>query len=122
MDDFATTEFATVAKFPVGFVPSPELCIVVPTFNERDNIEPLVDGIATALAGIHWELIFVDDNSPDDTAKQVRLLGQVDRRVRCIERVGRRGLSSADIEGMLATSAPYVGVMDGDLQHDEGVL
>lgn len=99
-----------------------ELSIVVPTFNERDNVPLLVEKIEAILQGIRWELIFVDDNSPDGTAVQARKIAQVDRRVRCIQRIGRRGLSSACVEGFLASSAPYLAVMDGDLQHDEAIL
>src|SRR6202012_32629 len=51
-----------------------------------------------------------------------RELAASNRRVRCIQRIGRRGLSTAVIEGMLATSAPYLAVIDGDLQHDERLL
>ena len=100
----------------------PLLCVVVPTFNERDNVEIVVERLARVLRGIDWEVVFVDDDSPDGTAERVRRLGRTDRRVRCIRRVGRRGLSSASIEGMLSTSASFVAVMDGDLQHDEGLL
>jgi dolichol-phosphate mannosyltransferase len=100
----------------------PQLAVVVPTFNERGNIVALTERIATTLRDVDWELIFVDDNSPDGTADAVRALTAHDARVRCIQRVGRRGLSSACIEGMLATSAPYVAVMDADLQHDERIL
>ena len=103
-------------------VPGPELCIVVPTFNERANIEVLVDRVALALRGIDWEIIFVDDDSRDGTLDIVRRLGLANRRVRGIRRIGRRGLSSAAIEGLLSTSAPFVAVMDGDLQHDETLL
>jgi dolichol-phosphate mannosyltransferase len=102
--------------------PSPELCIVVPTFNERDNVEELVRRLNDVLDGMDWEIVFVDDDSPDGTAAQLRSLGAGDRRVRCIRRIGRRGLSSASIEGMLSTSAPLVAVMDADLQHDETLL
>ena len=97
----------------------PTLCVVVPTFNERDNVAELVRLLDATLAGIAWEVIFVDDDSPDGTAGRVRELGQADPRVRCIQRIGRRGLSSACIEGLLASSAPYLAVMDADLQHDE---
>jgi dolichol-phosphate mannosyltransferase len=69
-----------------------------------------------------WEIVFVDDDSPDGTATEVRNIAQVDPRVRCLQRVGRRGLSSACIEGMLTTSAPIIAIMDADLQHDETVL
>ncbi|RYU63263.1 glycosyltransferase family 2 protein [Methylolobus aquaticus] len=100
----------------------PEFSIVVPTYKERANVAELVARLRRVLAGIQWEVIFVDDDSPDGTADAVRELGRVDRRVRCLQRVGRRGLSSACVEGMLASSAPYVAVMDADLQHDESLL
>src|SRR5579862_1483355 len=103
-------------------LPVADLTIVVPTFNERDNIGPLLERLATVLAGISWEAIFVDDDSPDGTADAVRAIARHDARVRCLQRVGRRGLSSACIEGILASSSPYVAVMDADLQHDEGLL
>jgi len=94
----------------------------VPTFNERDNVLELVSRLERCLAGRAWEVIFVDDDSPDDTAALVRRLAQQDRRVRCLQRIGRRGLSSACVEGMLASGAPVLAVMDGDLQHDEELL
>jgi dolichol-phosphate mannosyltransferase len=101
---------------------APELSIIVPVFNEAANVGPLVELVATALEDDAWELIFVDDNSPDGTADRVKAIAATDPRVRCIRRVGRRGLSGASIEGMLSSSARYVAVMDGDLQHDERVL
>ncbi|MBV8492622.1 MAG: polyprenol monophosphomannose synthase, partial [Alphaproteobacteria bacterium] len=115
----------TPAAEDVAGVPGlagPELCVVVPTFNERDNIDLLVERLGWALQGIEWEVVFVDDDSPDGTAEHVRALGERDRRTRCIRRIGRRGLSSACIEGMLSTSAPLIAVIDGDLQHDESLL
>ena len=102
--------------------PGPELSVVIPTFNERSNVAELARRLDTCLAGIRWEAIFVDDNSPDDTAQAVRALGRDDARIRVVHRVGRRGLSTACVEGMLASSAPYVAVMDADLQHDEALL
>ena len=102
--------------------PAPELSIVVPTFKEHDNVPLLVEKLARTLEGIDWEVIFVDDNSPDGTAAAARTLGTGDARVRCIRRIGRRGLSGACIEGMLASQARYVAVMDADLQHDETLL
>jgi len=98
------------------------LTVVVPAFNERDNIELLVGRLEDALGRTAWEVVYVDDDSPDGTAAAVRELSQVDARVRCVQRIGRRGLSTAVIEGILASSAPYVAVMDADLQHDESVL
>jgi len=101
---------------------TPELCVVLPCFNERENVPVLVARLATVLAGIAWEAVFVDDNSPDGTADVIRALAQADLRIRCLKRIGRRGLSSACIEGILSTSAPYIAVMDADLQHDEALL
>src|SRR3954468_24384646 len=101
---------------------SPQLSVIVPTFNERDNVTTLYRRLETALAGVAWEVIFVDDNSPDGTWDVVRGLGRQDCRVRCIRRIGRRGLSGACIEGILASSAPCVAMIDADLQHDETQL
>jgi dolichol-phosphate mannosyltransferase len=101
---------------------APELAVVVPTYNEADNVATIVRRVGAALDGIDWELIFVDDDSPDQTWRLARDVAQSDRRVRVLQRVGRRGLSSACIEGMLATAAPYIAVIDGDLQHDETLL
>ncbi len=99
-----------------------ELAVVVPTFNERGNVALLVASLDKALAGRNWEAIFVDDDSPDGTADAARALGRSDPRVRVIQRIGRRGLSTACIEGMCATAAPVVAVIDGDMQHDEALL
>ena len=99
-----------------------ELTLVVPTFNESDNVAALVEAVAGALQGVAWELIVVDDDSPDGTADRVRRLARVDPRVRCLQRIGRRGLAGACIEGMLSSSAPFVAVMDADLQHDPTLL
>jgi dolichol-phosphate mannosyltransferase len=99
-----------------------ELTIVVPTLNERENILPLLEKIGAALPGVAWEVIFVDDDSRDGTADTVRAVGRRDPRVRCLQRLGRRGLSTACIEGVLASSSPYIAVMDADMQHDERLL
>lgn len=99
-----------------------QLAIVLPTLNERKNLRPLVDRLDAALGGIAWEAIFVDDNSADGTADEARAISLVDPRVRCIQRIGRRGLASAAIEGMCATAAPIVAVMDADHQHDPKLL
>ena len=107
---------------PPGAIVTPELSVVVPTFNERDNVTTLFRRLETALAGKAWEVIFVDDNSPDGTWDVVRGLARQDARVRCIRRIGRRGLSGACIEGILASSAPCAAVIDADLQHDETQL
>jgi dolichol-phosphate mannosyltransferase len=102
--------------------PAPELSIVVPTFNERANVPILIERLSRLLVSCDWEVVFVDDNSPDGTAAAARAIGETDSRVRCIRRIGRRGLAGACLEGMLSSQARYVAVMDADLQHDEGLL
>jgi dolichol-phosphate mannosyltransferase len=98
------------------------LSVVVPTFSERGNVAALYRKLEAALDGIAWEIVFVDDNSPDNTWDVVRGVVRQDPRVRCIRRIGGRGLSGACIEGILACSAPYAAVMDADLQHDQTQL
>src|SRR3954470_4145146 len=100
----------------------PELSVVVPAFAERDNIPRLLKALDQALVGIDWETIIVVDDAFDGSEAVVRERAQRDPRVRCVHRVGRRGLASACIEGMLASSAPYIAVIDADLQHDETLL
>lgn len=100
----------------------PELTVVVPCFNERENIRPLFELLHATLAGIEWEVIFVDDDSPDGTAEEVRALSSDHGNVGVIQRIGRRGLAGACIEGILASSAKFAAVMDADLQHDERKL
>lgn len=99
-----------------------QVAVILPTYNERANLRPLVARLDAAMGDLSWEAIYVDDNSPDGTADEARAIGLEDPRIRVIQRIGRRGLASAAIEGMLATSAPYVAVMDADLQHDPALL
>lgn len=99
-----------------------DIAVVIPTYKEVANVPRLIERLAVALDGRRWEAIFVDDDSPDGTADAARAIGRIDPRVRVIQRIGRRGLSSACIEGMCATAAPLVAVIDGDLQHDEAIL
>jgi dolichol-phosphate mannosyltransferase len=99
-----------------------EVAVVVPTLNEAANVAALIDQLSVVLAGRGWEVVFVDDNSGDGTSDVVRRIGRESRHVRIVQRVGRRGLSSAVIEGILATAAPVIAVMDGDLQHGEEAL
>jgi dolichol-phosphate mannosyltransferase len=101
---------------------SAELSLVIPTFNESGNLRELLKRVDAALTGLDWEMIVVDDNSPDGTATLAKQIANEDPRVRCLRRVNRRGLAGACIEGMLASSAPFVAVMDADLQHDESIL
>jgi dolichol-phosphate mannosyltransferase len=101
---------------------TPELCVVVPVLNEHDNVAPLIAAVDIALAGIAWEVMFVDDDSRDGTRDAIAAIAGHDPRVRMIHRIGRRGLASAFVEGAQASFAPYVAAMDGDLQHDETLL
>jgi dolichol-phosphate mannosyltransferase len=98
------------------------LSIIIPTLNERENIEPLLSLVTAALPDTEWEVIFVDDDSRDGTAEHVRDIARRDPRVRCLQRIGRRGLATACMEGVLACASPYIAVMDADLQHDERLL
>ncbi len=99
-----------------------DLAVVVPTYNERGNVPELIARLQRVLHGFEWEVIFVDDDSPDGTAELIRDYAARDRRIRLLHRIGRRGLSSACIEGMLATPADCIAIMDADLQHDERIL
>jgi len=107
---------------PLGVPLGAQLSVIVPTFNEVDNVEEIIERVRQVLQEIRWEIIFVDDDSPDGTADKVKSIAMFDPQIRCIKRIGRRGLSSACIEGMLSSSADYLAVMDGDLQHDESLL
>jgi dolichol-phosphate mannosyltransferase len=107
---------------PTEAIGLPQLSVIVPTFNERDNVVTLFRRLEKTLVGIPFETVFVDDNSPDRTWEILRILSREDGRVRCIRRIGRRGLSGACIEGILASSAPCAAVIDADLQHDETQL
>ncbi len=100
----------------------PQLAVIVPSYNERDNVELLYEKVAVALGETPWEMIVVDDDSPDGTADVVNELSRVYANIRCLRRFGRRGLASACVEGMAVTAAPYVAVIDADLQHDESIL
>jgi dolichol-phosphate mannosyltransferase len=119
MDQLTATRNASQTA---AIEPAPELSVIVPAYNERPNIPLMVDLLRRTLHGISWEVIFVDDNSPDGTTAAVRAIGEQDWRVRCIRRIGRRGLAGACLEGMLASQARYVAVLDADLQHDEALL
>ena len=99
-----------------------DLTVIVPTFNERANVDRLIAKLHACLEGIAWQAIFVDDDSPDGTAAAVKAIAARDPRIQCLRRVRRRGLAGAVVEGALASAAPYVAVIDGDLQHDETLL
>ena len=120
MDDVSTLDRDITNRAP-AIVPS-ILSIIIPTLNERDNIEPLVTLLTSTLSNISWEAIFVDDDSRDGTSERVRTLARSNPRIRCLQRIGRRGLTTACVEGLLASASPFVAVMDADLQHDERLL
>jgi len=120
MDDVSTLDRDITNRAP-AIVPS-ILSIIIPTLNERDNIEPLVTLLTSTLSNISWEAIFVDDDSRDGTSERVRTLARSNPRIRCLQRIGRRGLATACVEGLLASASPFVAVMDADLQHDERLL
>lgn len=98
------------------------LAVVIPVLNEHGNIGPMLDRLSTTLFGLQHEVIFVDDGSTDETTAEIEAIARYDRRIRLVRRFGRRGLSSAVIEGMCASVAEVVAVIDGDLQHDETIL
>lgn len=100
----------------------PAVSVVVPCFNERDNVTPMIERLTKVFDGIEWEVTFVDDDSPDGTSEVVRNHAQENPRVHLIHRVGRRGLAGACIEGILSSRADLAAVIDGDLQHDEAKL
>jgi dolichol-phosphate mannosyltransferase len=101
---------------------APILSVIVPTYREAANIPVLFERHKIALAGLAWEMIVVDDDSPDGTADVAFALAARDPRMRCVRRVRRLGLAGAVIEGILSSSAEFVAVIDGDLQHDEAIL
>ena len=112
-----------VAGLPIFVREAPlALSVIIPTLNEAGNVEALLERLSLALAGVEWEAIFVDDGSTDGTAELITEIAQAQRRVRLIRRIGRRGLSSAVVEGALASTTPVIAVIDADLQHDERIL
>ncbi|GAB5349305.1 glycosyltransferase [Alteriqipengyuania sp. 357] len=100
----------------------PQIAVILPTLNERENLAPMVERLEHALAGLDWEAIIVDDDSTDGTADEARALALANPRLRCLQRIGRRGLASAVIEGACATPAPVIAVMDADHQHDPALI
>tara|TARA_R110002073_G_scaffold4321_5_gene28554 strand:+ start:19556 stop:20707 length:1152 start_codon:yes stop_codon:yes gene_type:complete len=105
-------------RHPSGYV----LTVIVPTFNEVGNIEALLENLSASIGEVPWNIIFVDDDSPDGTAAKVKQIALAQPNVTCIRRLNRRGLAGAVIEGVMASSAPFFAVMDGDLQHDAKLL
>jgi len=100
----------------------PTLSVIVPTYREAANVPALFERLKAALAGLPWEMVVVDDDSPDGTYDIAFAIARTDSRLRCLRRVNRAGLAGAVIEGWLSSSADFVAVIDGDLQHDESIL
>ena len=98
------------------------LSVIIPTYNEKENVEEIIDRLENALKKISFEIIFVDDDSPDGTAKVIREQRKRKSYVSLIHRLGRRGLAGAVIEGILSSKSEICAVIDCDLQHDETKL
>lgn len=97
----------------------PQLAVVVPVFNERDNIPPLLAEIATALRGnVDYEVIYVDDDSSDDSLAVLQAEKSRHPELRIIHHVTRSGQSTAVWNGVRAASAPWIATLDGDGQND----
>ena len=111
-----------MARDPTPGRSTPTLSIIVPTYQESANIPILFERVKATLNGSPWEMIVVDDDSPDGTSNVAFALAAKDNRLRCLRRVNRSGLAGAVIEGWMSSSADFVAVIDGDLQHDEFVL
>lgn len=102
-----------------GDTPMPQLAIVLPTYNEAENLGPLVRELESL--GLDFQLLIVDDNSRDGTRELARDLSEAYRNITLIERPGKSGLGSALRAGLaaaLATDAQYVVTMDADRSHD----
>lgn len=95
----------------------PELSLIVPTFNERDNLVALVQRVDRSLSSHSYELIIVDDDSPDETWKLAAEMASKDPRLKVIRRQGERGLATAVVAGWKEARGEILGVMDGDLQY-----
>jgi dolichol-phosphate mannosyltransferase len=97
------------------------ISVIVPTYNEAAAITPLVERLATSLAGRDWELVVVDDGSPDGTADIAERLAPA-RPVRVVRRSGKGGLASAVIAGMKEARGDPLVVMDADLSHPPEIV
>jgi len=95
-----------------------EVSIIIPTYNESENIVKVLNEIELTLSGHDYEVIVVDDNSPDQTSEIVKKISKANKNILCIKRTWKKGLSSAVIEGVALSSKELVCVMDGDGQHD----
>lgn len=99
-----------------------KLTVVAPTYNERDNITPLVQALERSLCGINYEILICDDDSPDLTWAHAQAIAASHERVRVLRRTTDRGLSAAVVDGFSAARGEVVACMDADLQHDPAIL
>ncbi len=100
----------------------PTLSLVIPTYNEAENLPILIDRLCSVLSLIDYELIVVDDDSPDGTWRLAETMAADNSRIRSLRRIGERGLSSAVMLGMSTAEGSVIAVIDADLQHDPRVL
>lgn len=98
------------------------LSVISPTYNERANIERFVERVFAALEGYDFELIIVDDDSPDRTWERVLQLRRNRPQLKLLRRIKRPSLSGAVIDGFIAASGEIIAVLDADLQHDPHLL
>ena len=98
------------------------LSVIVPTYMERESINELIDGIESSLERLPFEVIVVDDSSPDGTAERAEDLNMRYGNIKVIKREGKLGLSSAVLDGFEKAGAEVLGVMDADLQHPPELL
>lgn len=99
-----------------------KISVITPTFNERDNLAPLIEEISRDLAGTSFEIIIADDDSPDRTWEHAQEIANADPRVRVIRRTSQRGLGASVIDGFAAARGELVACIDADLQHDPSAL
>jgi dolichol-phosphate mannosyltransferase len=101
-----------------------EIAIVVPLYNEADNVDPLVDELTRVFAPVPapWEIVLVDDGSRDGTWDRIRARAASDKRVRGLRHEGNRGQSAAVWTGLTGTEARLLCTLDGDLQNDPSEL
>lgn len=98
-----------------------KLSIVVPSYNERDNVGELVKQVSDALKGIPFEIIFVDD-STDDTPDVIKKIAEDNPNVRLFHREDEKGLATAVLKGFSLAEGDYLAVMDADLQHPPMIM
>lgn len=116
----STTE--TSGPAPAGDPGAPVLSIVTPTYNEAENLPLLVEELGSALAGIPYEIVIADDDSPDRTWEVADKLASADHRIQVMRRFHDKGLSAAVLDGMSVARGQYLAVIDADLQHDPSAL